>query len=193
VSVNWLEEHRIMRRVGGRCDYRLDGLSDLLVRANGMSVLDLGCNRGMIGKDFADRGATLVHGCDIDEAAIFVSRSVFIDIRNVASKFEVVDLSVGAASLEVFGTQKYDTILMIATYHKLKRIMSPEALSELVKALGERTIRFFAWRGTSEKHQENEVEMKNLDRDLESCRMKRIHTSYISRELGVAAVWAKRP
>lgn len=189
--INWLEEYKIMRRVAGRHNYRLDGLTDLLVRAWGMSVLDLGCSRGAAGMDFANHGAKLVHGCDLDKDAVFVARSTFIDLRNVESKFEVVDLTKPKA-LDAFGSQQYDTILMLATYHKLKRIMPQPALSELVKDCANRCRRFFAWRGTSEKHQENEAEMTALDRDLEHFKMKRIHTSYISQELGVAAIWAKR-
>lgn len=191
--MNWLEEFKIMRRVAGRHNYRLDGLTDLLVRAQGMSVLDIGCSRGMAGHDFANHGATRVHGCDLDKDAVFVARSVFVDIRSVDSKFEVVDLSAGAASLSVFGQQKYDTVLMLATYHKLKRVMPQDKLAALITGLADRTIRFFAWRGTSEKVQENEAELAVLDRDLSRCNMRRIHTSYISQELGVAAIWARRP
>lgn len=190
--ISWLDEYKIMRRVAGRHDMRLDGINDLLTRATGMSVLDLGCSRGAAGLDFAKNGAKLVHGCDLDKDAIFVARSNFIDERSVQSKFEVVDLTKPNA-LTIFGHQQYDTVLMLATYHKLKRDMSQSALSDLVKSAAERSTRFFAWRGTSEKHHENETEMVALDRDLAHRDMKRIHTSYISVELGVAAIWAKRP
>jgi SAM-dependent methyltransferase len=176
-----------MRRVRGRHDYRMDGLTDLLIRAQGMSVLDLGCNRGMVGKDFSDHGARKVHGCDLDKDVIFVARSVFIDIRNVDSKFEVVDLTKPSA-LSVFDPE-YDTVLMLATYHKLKRVMQPADLSELIRVVASKAKRYFAWRGTSEKREDNEQEMRQLDRDLGG--MKRIHTSYISQELGVAAIWSK--
>lgn len=190
--INWLEEYKIMRRVGGRHDMRLDGMTDLLVRASGMHVLDLGCNRGAAGFDFFRYGAKVVHGCDLNnDGEIFAARHWFSDLRNVEARFEIVDLTKPKA-LSVFGDHQYDTVLMLATYHKLKRVMPQPALSELVKDAGNRTRRFFAWRGTSEKHQENEAEMANLDRDLQHCKMKRIHTSYISMELGVAAIWSKQ-
>lgn len=190
-GINWLEEYKIMRRVAGRHDMRLDGMSDLLVRATGMSVLDLGCSRGAAGLDFARHGAKLVHGCDLDTDAVFVARSNFIDLRAVSSRFEVIDLTKKDA-LATFGHQKYDTVLMLATYHKLKRVMPAESLSVLVRDAADRSSRFFAWRGTSEKYQENEAEIAALDRDLGHAKMSRIHTSYISQELGVAAIWAKR-
>lgn len=191
--MNWFDEYKVIRRVAGRHDYRLDGLTDLLVRAHGMAILDLGCNRGMAGHDFAQHGALLVHGCDLNnDGEIFVARSVFADIRNVESKFEIVDLTRPNALQGAFGDQEYDAILMLATYHKLKRVMQPAALAELVQDIGRRSRRYFAWRGTSEKHQENEAEMAALDRELERQNFKRIHTSYISLELGVAAIWGKK-
>ncbi len=185
--MSWLDEYKVMRRVAGRHDYRMDGLTDLLLRAQGMSVLDLGCNRGMAGKDFSDNGARKVHGCDLDKDVIFVARSVFADIRNVNSKFEVVDLT-RPNTLAMFDPE-YDTVLMLATYHKLKRVMTQQALTELMRGIAAKSKRYFAWRGTSEKRQENEIEMRQLDRDLSG--MNRIHTSYISQELGVAAIWSK--
>lgn len=185
--MSWLDEYKIMRRVAGRHNYRMDGLTDLLVRAQGMSVLDIGCSRGMAGHDFANHGAKIVHGCELDKDAVFVARSVFADIRNVDSKFEVVDLTKPKA-LDGFNAE-YDMVLMLATYHKLKRVMPQSSLTELTRQLATKAKRYFAWRGTSEKREENEMEMRQLDRDLVG--MKRIHTSYISQELGVAAIWSK--
>lgn len=192
MSIN-LDEFKIMGRVAGRHDMRLDGMADLLVRARGMSVMDIGCNRGMAGADFARQGARLIHGCDIAKEAIYVARALFSDMRYVESRFEEVDLTKGPAALGVFGSQRYDIVLMLATYHKLKRVMPKEALSELCRYLGACTDKYFAWRGTSEKHEENEQEMGNLDRDMEREGLKRLHTSRLSLELGLAAIWGRRP
>lgn len=192
MSIN-LDEYKIMSRVAGRHDMRLDGMADLLVRARGMSVMDIGCNRGMAGADFARAGARLVHGCDVAKEAIYVARAVFSDMAYVESRFEEVDLTQGPSALGVFGSQRYDVMLLLATYHKLKRRMPPERLSELCRYLGSCTDKYFAWRGTSEKHEENNAEMASLDRDLEREGLRRIHTSRISLELGVAAIWGRLP
>lgn len=188
------DESRFMRRVAGPHDLRWDGLADLLTRANGASVFDIGCNRGAVCLDFHLFGnAAEVSGCDIYEPGILHARETFTDRRAVKSKFEVVDLSQGVAAMHAaFGATNYDIIFMLATYHKLKRIMPVHMLTELMKDFGKRTIKYFAWRGTSEKHNENEGEMLNIDRDLKGCGLKRVHTSYLSETLGVAAIWKRQ-
>lgn len=177
---------RLHRRVAGWHDIRLDGLTDLLLRAPGASVLDIGCNRGLVGFEFFANGAKRVHGVDIDGPCIDVARGLFADLRNCESRFEVRDLTQPDA-LNWCDAQ-YTIVVMLATYHKLKRQMKPGDLSALVGRLGRKTNRFFAWRGTSHDHAANDEEMRALDRDLG---LKRIHTSHISKELGVAAIWER--
>lgn len=185
------KDYRIERRVAGFHDIRLDGMTDLVVRARGASVLDVGCNRGLVGFEMANNGAKVVHGCDSYELGILTAKELFADLRAVEMQFEVVDLSKGADALRPFGDRRYDIVLMLATYHKLKRIMSAELLSGLIKNLGARTTKYFGWRGTSTHHADNDQEMAQLDVDLGAAGMKRIHTSHISTELGVCAIWGR--
>lgn len=184
--------YTVQRRVAGYHDVRMDGMSDLVLRARGRSVFDIGCNRGMVGFEFAVNGASLVHGCDIYEDGIKTAREVFADLRSVDSRFEVADLTKGAAALHPFGAQQYDFTLCLATYHKLKRVMPADQLTALMQYFGRWTKGYFGWRGTSDKPGENDEEIVTLDRDLRVSGLVRIHTSYISAELGVAAIWARQ-
>lgn len=181
----------LRRRVAGVYNYRLDGMGDLLCRAEGAAVLDVGCNRGAVAYDFVLNGAQLVHGCDIDEPCITAAREWYSDLRRVKHQFEVIDLRGGAASLSPFGEQRYDFVLLLATYHKLKRVMPAEDLAGLVRELGRRTMRYFAWRGTSDKRTENQLEMAQLDIDLGAEGLTRVQTSYLSKELDLAAAWER--
>lgn len=177
----------IERRVQGYHDLRLDGIGDLLHRARGASVLDIGCNRGLAGFEFAYNGASRVMGCDIDEPCIWVCRELFADLRSVPHRFEVVDLTGGEAAIrKAFGKDadaKHDIVLLLATYHKLKRIMPASALSKLMQFFGSKTARYFGWRGY-------EDEIKPLDADLGAAGLRRIHTSMIS-DIQPAAIWAR--
>lgn len=178
-------------KVRGTGFNRLQGIESLYWKADGARIFDIGCNRGAVGYDLASWGASLVHGCDIDEDGLNSARGLFADLRNVESRFERVDLTEGPKGLQIFGAQQYDITLCLATYHKLKRLMRPEDLTRLVQAFGGWTRGYFAWRATSDKHDENDEEMRALDRDLGPVGLSRIHTSYISGELGVAAIWAR--
>lgn len=181
----------VQRRVVGLHDLRLDGLTDLTLRCRGASVLDIGCNRGSVCLELAYNGARLVHGCDNYEKGIETAREIFADIRMVQSRFEHCDLTHGVSALDMFGDQRYDMTLLLATYHKIKRAMPHDRLSGLVKEIGRRTVRYFGWRGTANQHDANVIEIETLDRDLADVGLKRIHTSYIATELGVAAIWER--
>jgi SAM-dependent methyltransferase len=186
-----IDNRKIMRRVAGYHDLRLDGMMDLVVRARGASVFDVGCNRGLVGFEMANNGAEVVHGCDNYAEGIKTAQELFVDLRAVQSLFAVVDLAKGPSVLKPFFRSRYDIVLVLATYHKLKRIMPANDLTELMIYLGRSTAQYLGWRGTSDKPAENEEEIANLDRDLGKAGLSRIHTSYISHELGVAAIWAR--
>lgn len=178
----------LMRRVQGYHDLRLDGIGDLLHRARGASVFDIGCNRGLAGFEFACNGASRVMGCDIYEDGIIAARHLFCDLRSVHHRFEVVDLTGGEKAMEkAFGGEanlKHDIVLMLATYHKLRRIMPTTQLSELVRWFGSRANKYFGWRG----HQQ---EIHELDKDLGMVGLVRIQTSMIS-DIQPAAIWARK-
>jgi len=189
--MNMIDENKLMRRVAGVHNMRLDGISDVLIRCRECSVMDIGCNRGQVGYEFYLNGATTVHGCDIYEQGILAAREWFTDLRNCQSKFEVVDLTQPKALHNVFGNTKYDITVMLATYHKLKRVMTPNALEDLMLDIGDRTTKYFCWRATSDKANDNELEILALDKVFKQCGLKQIHKSYISLQLGVAAIWGK--
>ncbi len=178
----------LMRRVQGNHDLRLDGISDLLHRARGASVFDIGCNRGLAGFEFAYNGATRVMGCDIYEDGIICARHLFCDLRAVRNRFEVVDLTGGEKALDkAFGKDaglNHDITLMLATYHKLKRIMPKPELGDLMRHFGNKTAKFFGWRGYEE-------EIPELDQLLGRVGLTRIHTSMIS-DIQPAAIWARK-
>lgn len=178
------DEYQVRRRVTGHHDLRLDGIGDLLCRARDAKVLDVGCNRGMAGYEFACNGAKLVHGCDQYQLGITVAREIFADIRNVQSRFEVLDLKGGPAALKAaFGDDyaDYDIVLLLAIHHKIKRIMDPR---ELLLDLASRATRYIGWRGYKE-------EVVELDAIFAERGLKRIQYSEISESICPAAIWAR--
>lgn len=181
-------EQKLMRRVKGYHDLRLDGIGDLVLRARGASVLDIGCNRGLVGFEFANNGAELVHGVDNYEQGIAFARELFCDLRNVKSRFETVDLTQGPDAVRTaFGAdypERYDIVMMLATYHKLTRVMPEDALNKLVAHFGKRTGKYFGWRGYKE-------ELPALDTILGGVGLNRVHTSELAECLEPAAIWSR--
>jgi SAM-dependent methyltransferase len=181
-----MDEAHPSRRVFGIHEIRFDGLSDLLLRARGSSVLDVGCNRGHIGWDFAMNGARLVHGCDIDQPSIQCARMWFSEHPHVESKFEVVDLEKGPTAMRAaFGEQNYDIVLFIGVQHKLKRVMTQANLDVLILCLGKRAQTYFGWNGYAE-------DLAQMDKCLEATGLKRVHTSELVLPGRLAAIWKRR-
>jgi len=178
------EEHPV-RRVKGIHEIRFDGLSDLMLRAHGCSVLDVGCNRGHVLWDFAINGARLTHGCDVDGASMHCARMWFSEHPNLASQFEVVDLRDGVDGMTAaFGDQRYDIVLLLAVLHKLRRIMQPQPLVDLIKHLGGRAQTYFGWTGYPE-------ELDDMDRTLGAAGLQRVHTSALMYPDRPAAIWKR--
>jgi SAM-dependent methyltransferase len=163
MPADWTDKG-VQRRIINFSAYRLDGLADLLPRAKpsvpGHTVFDIGCNRGAVCYDFVLAGAGVVHGCDKSAVTIGTANEWFADIRSVESRFEVVDLAHGPEAVKhAFGNHyraKYDFMLMLAVYHKLRRIMPLPELLNLVDHFARHTGRFFVWRGGEDERDEFE-------------------------------------
>lgn len=180
-----LDEKHPVRRVVGIHEIRFDGLSDLLLRAHGASVFDVGCNRGHLGWDFACNGASVVHGCDIYGPGIACARAWFAEHPHIENKFEAVNLEEGAAGVnKAFGNSRYDIVLFMGTTHKLKRVMEQKALSDLVRHLAQRSIRYFAWAGYRE-------DLKQIDEDAKAVGLVHVHTSELAKRGQPAAIWVR--
>ena len=176
------------KRVAGRHDVRLDGMSDLLLRARDAKVLDVGCNRGLVGYEFANNGASLVHGVDYYEPGIVTAREIFNDIPAVSSRFEVADLTKGPSAMaSALGSDytEYDIVLLLAVDQKLLRIVSQSVVDELMTDLAKRTKRYFAYRG---------FYPDNYEKLFEGLGLKRVHYSDLAtKALGAPAViWERQ-
>jgi len=182
------KEAPYIRRAQGFNGQRLDGIGDILNRANGATVLDIGCNRGMVGYEFAMNGASRVMGCDLFVPGIEAARQVFSDVTGCSHRFEICDLSTGPAGFKkVFGKDaelRHDIVLLLSTYHKLIRQVEPKPLSELIQFLGSRALKWFCWRGHPQ-------EIAQLDKDLGAVMLKRVQTSYLS-DVQPAAIWQRQ-
>lgn len=182
-GADFMDEAHITRRVVGFHDYRLDGLSDLLMRAHGASVIDVGCNKGHAAWEFVANGARLVHGCDIHAPSIVAAKHWFAEIPHCETRFEVVDLS-KPDPLAVFGADGYDIVLFIGVYHKLVRVMESKALEALLLDLGKRALQYLAFMGYPEH-------LQAIDDAMKRSGLRRIHTSELAYPNRPAAIYKR--
>ena len=173
-------------RTTGYLDDRLSGLNELLTFAAGSTVFDAGTNRGLVALEFARRGATLVHGCDLYARGIDTAREIFNEVATSA-RFEVVDLSRGPAALEAaFATEyrpRYDIVLFLGIYHHLKTQMPAELLNQLVRHLAGITGRFFVCRTGL---------LDEVGETLAQSGLTRVHFSRMNKSCGPSGIWERR-
>jgi 2-polyprenyl-3-methyl-5-hydroxy-6-metoxy-1,4-benzoquinol methylase len=173
------------RTISGTHEDRLCGLRDLLVCARGMTVLDIGMNHGLIGFELARFGAALVHGCDVHAPSVDAAREIFAELAT-PSRFEIIDLTGGAVALEsAFGNdyrQRYDIVLFLGIYHKLKEQTSMSIIADLVRHLMTRTARYFVIRTPM---------IDELDAIVTSKDFRKVHYSALSTVVGPLAIWQR--
>ena len=167
-------------RVSGFKTQRLDRY-ELGPYLSGAKVLDIGCNRGLWSIQAALVGARAVHGCDNYPPGIEAARQVLADFPGLDVRFEVVDLSQGAAALACFD-QDYDVVLLLSVIHKLRRQMPHDRLVELLRGIGYRTAQFLLCRG-------NPDDLAILDGVMRQLGF--VNGWLVAEELQPAVIWRK--
>ncbi|TKB75006.1 MAG: hypothetical protein E5W81_16190, partial [Mesorhizobium sp.] len=66
------------KRFKGTWDDRLDGLFSAEVDYAGKSILDVGCNMGVVAYEISKLGPTSIHGIDILKPHIETARMIFL-------------------------------------------------------------------------------------------------------------------
>jgi len=176
------------RTVYGFHGDRLAGLRDLFQYARGLSVLDIAMNHGLVSLELARRGVSLVHGCDYHEPGVLAARAIFDEFR-IPSRFEVVDLTGGPEALQAaFGADylpRYDIVLFLGIYHKLKDQTSDAVIERLVRHLAARAARYFVVRASSS------ALLDELAPMLSDAGMSKVHFSALSRVVGPLEIWQR--
>ena len=176
------------RTVYGFHGDRLAGLRDLFQYARGMSVLDIAMNHGLVSLELARRGVSLVHGCDYHEPGVLAARAIFDEFK-ISSRFEVVDLTGGREALQTaFGADylpRYDIVLFLGIYHKLKDQTSGAVIEGLVRDLALRAARYFVVRASSTDLLDEIAGM------LRGAELRKVHFSALSPVVGPMEIWQR--
>lgn len=134
---------------------RMQGLSPLLERAKGSSVIDLGAAEGVLALEFLHRRASKVHGFDIDSFRISKARELCSAWE--CAEFHTADLSDWQLFVDTYGgivDDTYDIVLYLGVHHHLPPGQRLKTLSGAAGLVG----RYLAVRTTSTLYKEDGIE-----------------------------------
>jgi SAM-dependent methyltransferase len=123
---------------------RLDGLLPLLERARGASFVDFGCAEGFVAREFLARGASLVHGFELDAFRVACARAACAEFGERAV-FRAANLSDPAgfrADNAGLLRERYDGVLHLGIHHHLDPSTRADMLRHAISLAG----RWFALR-----------------------------------------------
>ena len=99
---------------------RLQGLDSVLAAAAGRSVIDFGAAEGLVGRELLMRGASLLHGFELDPSRVAGARKLCATFPG--AQFRVADLSswdsFHAAQRDLL-EDRYDIVLYLGIHHHL--------------------------------------------------------------------------
>jgi ribosomal protein L11 methylase PrmA len=111
------------------------------VEFGGRSVLDAGCNVGIVAYEIAKRGPAFIHGVDVDGFSVQAAREIFHAVP-VRSRFERLDLT-RPGRLEAGLEPSYDVVLLLSVYQPIQKKVGTERANSMVAALAARCREHF--------------------------------------------------
>lgn len=122
---------------------RLEGLEPVLQNARGASIIDFGSAEGVVAREFLKRGASLVHGFELDPARVAIARGICSPWKSTV--FRTADLSSWSrfylANSDLIANG-YDIVLYLGIHHHLP----PETRIEVILRCMRLARRFFVVR-----------------------------------------------
>lgn len=133
---------------------RLSGLEPLLARSQGLTVLDLGAAEGIIGMEFLNRGASLVHGFEINEDRVHTANELCAG--SPECQFWKADLSDWGKFEELYAARllkRYDIVLYLGLQQHLP---TPERLTVFEQSLN-LADKYFAYRSPAAVYAQDDI------------------------------------
>jgi 2-polyprenyl-3-methyl-5-hydroxy-6-metoxy-1,4-benzoquinol methylase len=103
----------------GDWEHRIGDLFNSGVDFRGRSVLDAGCNMGLVAYEIAKRGPRFIHGVDRRKDFIHVARMIFLGF-SIESQFDRVDITRDRVLRSLLHSE-YDVVIFLAVYPHIRR------------------------------------------------------------------------
>jgi 2-polyprenyl-3-methyl-5-hydroxy-6-metoxy-1,4-benzoquinol methylase len=130
---------------------RIAGLFDCGIDFTGKSVLDVGCNMGIVAYEISKRGPSFIHGLDNYRGALRVAKAVFTAVP-VESRFDLIDLR-DERQLQSVLLPSYDIVLLMEVYHQVRK-KNPVAAARAVEIIVPRSVQTVLVRSLPDQKEE---------------------------------------
>jgi 2-polyprenyl-3-methyl-5-hydroxy-6-metoxy-1,4-benzoquinol methylase len=138
---NYYKPWKPYKRFMGNWDYRLAGVFDCEVDYSGKTILDAGCNVGIIDYEIAKRLPAFIHGIDVYRGGILAARHIFQGV-DVPSRFDVADLT-NDRKLRGLLRPSYDIVIMMAVWQHIRKERGQALADRVIATLTERCTGIF--------------------------------------------------
>lgn len=156
IQLPWRLEKRFIRD----WEYRLAGVFECGVDFSGKTVLDAGCNVGIIAYEIAKKAPSFIHGMDNYRAGIYAARNIFLGV-DIPSRFDVADLT-NDRKLRKILQPAYDVVLFMSVWQHLRREYGEAAANRTTATLAERCVGAFVAQTKKTQASEFSALMKSL-------------------------------
>lgn len=129
----------------GHWDDRVAGLVELELPVEGASILDIGCNMGILGYELCKLSPSFYHGVERMRVHAFVARMIFQGVR-VEHKIDRINVGRKKVREKVL-RDSYDIVLYLAVHQHIKKQIGEAAANEIFVDLLKRSRRCLVFRG----------------------------------------------
>ena len=123
-------------RVGRPWRRRLEDLLACEVDYRGKTVLDAGCNVGILAYEIAKLGSSFIHAIDGSQPELDAARVILRSVE-IPTRVDLVDLA-DYARLRAILEPGYDIVQLLAVYQHVRRVRGDPAAGRMLTTLAER-------------------------------------------------------
>jgi 2-polyprenyl-3-methyl-5-hydroxy-6-metoxy-1,4-benzoquinol methylase len=123
-------------RVGRPWRRRLKDLLACELDYRGKTVLDAGCNVGILAYEIAKLGPSFIHAIDGSQPELDAARLILRSVE-IPTRVDFVDLA-GDARLRAILEPAYDIVQLLAVYQHVQRVRGDAAAGRMLATLAER-------------------------------------------------------
>ncbi len=129
----------------GHWEDRIDGLFDMGVEFQAASVLDIGCNMGIVGYEVCKHGPVAYCGVEGSRVHAFVAEMIF---KGVSTPSRIVwgNITKPSVRKKLF-EQRYDVVLYLAVHQHIRKQVGQAVAADVLSDLFEHCTKTLVFRG----------------------------------------------